>query len=316
MNYLLTCFCFDMETLNGRNIAGIIEEGLGFVPSEVKTNDFFKAGARYTDGVLKRIASSDRISEVRLQTDAGPAGPYFQVISIGTWGFQAVYWRVPSLDVPSRELCERLTDMPGFNAGYRCAADDVFWQSETNPATYELYDRPHKNLPKVIDPATGEPRIDIRANPGRRTPFPGMWLQSCWQMWFGRGAFARLPMSRLRSFPGAEVNKRLKSGAVFIQLYSDPFSYDSSTSRTVQTAFREWSGMNELEERALEAGAREIDPSFEIREGVFPHGGVRLLTEWLDERDNPTRRSRAAKRVDVELDAEGRELWSATAGAE
>lgn len=312
MGYLLTCFCFEPDTLTPEDIGQLIRRGVGFDPREVTIKNGGRRRSRYSESILTKIESSSRLSEVYLQTENGLGGSYFQVMPIGTWSFQAVYWRAESLDVPSSATCDWLSSLEGFNAGYRCAAEDVFWQSEANTSTYDLYHRPHHHLPKVGDPAFGGVKIDIIQNPGRRTPYPGMWLQSSWQMWFGRGAFRRIPASRLRDFRGAMVNRSLDSGAIFIQLYQDPFAYDAPEHRALQAAFREWSGMNELESRSAVDGTRASDPTFEIHEGTFPHGGVRLLTEWRDQRGAPTRRSQATQRMDVELDPNGQEVWRQT----
>lgn len=246
--------------------------------------------------------------EVRIQTGAGPSGPYFHVMPSPAWAFQALYWRVQGAATPSIEVLEWLTSVPGFSVAYRALADDVFWQSERSLRTYELYERSHRLAKKVKDPDTGEDRVDISQNPGRRSQYPGMWLQSSWQMWFGAGAFRRLPVTRLRDFPHGHT-KVLASGAVFIQLYDDPATYDCEPNRKVQAAFREWSGMNELERRALDAGRKVADPSFEIEDGVFPHGGRRLLREWRDARGEPIERSKASEVLQVELDETGSEVW-------
>jgi hypothetical protein len=258
---------------------------------------------------LKQLESTGT-TDVRVQTDMGPKGAYFQVLPIGTWSFQAVYWRTASLDVPSLDVLEELTELPGFNAGYRCAEADVFWQSESSIATFEQRGRSHRHLPKVRDETFGGLKIDTRGNPGRRVSYPGMWLQSCWQMWFGGGAYRCLPVTRLREFAGATRIATLPSGATFVQLYDDPFTYEVEENRLLQAQFREWSGMNELELTALAAGSQAADPTFELRQGLFPHGGVRLIIEWRDSGGSPARRSQASQRIDTELDSKGRELWS------
>jgi hypothetical protein len=303
---LLTCWCFDPDSIDGTHVGSLIRHGLGFTPTHVRLG---RKTSDYSESILRRLDSSAQVMEVRVQTDTEPGGPYFQVVPIGTWRFQAVYWRVPATDVPSLATLEQLTGLPGFNAGYRCAEADVFWQSEANIATYEQRRRSHSGLRKTEDRTFGGMKIDISGNPGRRVPYPGMWLQSCWQMWFGSGAFKRLPFSRLRDFTEGVTCSVLPSGAVFVQLYDDPFAYDTPDSRRLQARFRDWSGMNELERGAMGDAERVADPTFEMSEGAFPHGGVRLITDWRDAQGRPTRRSQASHRVDVELGPTGLEVW-------
>lgn len=309
MMYILTGVCFDRDSLKGADIAWVIGRGLGFTPSQIRTNEFSKSGASFDlECDIERVALSSRTSEVRLQTEKGPSGPYFQVVTLAAWSMQVVYWRVEGLDEPSSDLVNELTERRGFNAAYRCAAEDVFWQSETNVATYELFGRDHRSLAKARDPEADE-QIDISRNPGRRSPFRGMWLQSAWQMWFGAGAFRHLDRGRLLSFQPAERVEALDSGAVFIQLSKDPFDFDSQEHRARQKAFREWCGLDQLETRAMDLVGESSDSSTEIAEGRFLHGGVRRLTQWLDARNNLVRRSLAVKRIEIELDSRGNELW-------
>jgi hypothetical protein len=262
---------------------------------------------RYSKSTLTRLAKSHRIADFRLQTERGPSGPYFQVIEIATWNIQALYWQLQDRTIPSHGTLEGLSQVEGFAAGYRCAAEDFFWQSEESIHTYEAYERPHRHLEKVKDPTFGELKIDTRGNPGRRSPYPGMWLQSCWQMWFGPAAFCCLPVTRLVDFKGAQV-RRLPGGTVFVQLYEEPFDYDVKENRRLQADFRRMSGMDELEARGLEAGRKAADPSFEISEGTFAKGGVRRLTEWVGNNGHPVPRSAAKRRIEVELDPAGHEI--------
>jgi len=111
-------------------------------------------------------------------SDAGPGGPSLEITRFLDWGFQVLYWRTPDESHPSFEQLSQLANQLGFTAGNTADAEDVVWQCERFISNYELHSKPHDHLPKVFDPVWERNVIDVSRNPGRRTQFPGMWLES------------------------------------------------------------------------------------------------------------------------------------------
>lgn len=311
MAFLLTSLCFELDTFNGAKIAELIREGVGFEPTCIATDDFLKMGAAFhPERHLPKLEKSKKVSSVRLETEQREDGPYFRTVSLGSWAFQVIYWRLDSYRSPDLDLVSELVSQPGFNAGYMADADDVFWQSEANLSTYGLYGKPHDHLPKIKDEVFGGYKVDVLKNLGASYLFPGMWLQSAWRMWFSGKAFDFLPKQRLLSFRDSDQTKELSNGVVFIQLYSDPASYASPESRARQQSFRDWVGIADLAAQAGEYSSGRADPSFEIEEGEYEHGGIRMFTYWLDEEGNLVRKSHAVKQLIQELDEAGSVVWS------
>lgn len=310
MQHALTTFCFSIDSLTGSDISEMIEAGLGFEPTRIRTDDFLKAGGSFSRrDQLQRLRRSRVVTRVRLETDKAEDGPYFHVITLPAWGLQVASWKQTGIEIPGVEYLNQLAANPGFNAGYRADAEDTFWQSEEKLSTYEVFGRSHAGLPKITDHVFGGEKVDIGRNPGRRSLFPGMWLQAAWQMWFGGGAFRYLSRERLLAFVGANRIVVLDSGSVFVELYGDWKACSQPESRRRQESFRKWTGMDELEAQAGDFGRGLGDPTFEIREGSFSRGGSRYLTQWLDAEGNPVRKSRAVKKVEIEASTDGTELW-------
>lgn len=311
MPRLLTAMCFDLDSLDGKILAEVIARGVGFEPTSFGTDAFRRGGGRFSAKAhLPKLAAGKDVTHLALETEAGFGGDHFHLATIGVWGFQVLYWCLDSYGQPDLALVEDLTAHKGFNAAYMCDNEDVFWQSTELLNTYEGFGRSHEGLPKVPDETFGGLKVDIRGNPGARSPFPGMWLQSAWRMWFAGRAFDYLPKERLLEFEGAEVVRALPSGAVFIQLYQDPGACAEPESRAVQRAFRDWMGMAHLAAHASEYGRELSDVALEIETGAFDHGGVRLIRTWLDAKGDPIRRSRAVMCELRELGEDGELLWS------
>lgn len=305
----LTAFCFDLESLDGLLIGQLIREA-HFRPTQISANTFFENGGKFTDKLIERIERDQNISHVEIATKFGDNGPSLEIFSLPSWGMQVVYWTSEHPNIPPVEYFNGLTSLIGFNVGYRTDADDLFWQSETRISTYKVFSKPFEHLPKAFDPDFEEEIIDVSHNPGRRSPFPGMWLQASWQMWFGYGSARFIPHERLRSFQLQYGRmEELPSGAIFIQLYEKGEEYGLKENRLVQKRFREWIGMNELEQQAAGLAELVADPIYEFWEGKYPHGGQRLIWTWLDCEGKPVRKSHASKRMSIELGEHGKELW-------
>jgi hypothetical protein len=129
-------------------------------------------------------------------------------------------------------------------------------------------------------------------------------------MWFGTGIFAWIPREVLLSFPLARRIEKTETGQVFIELYDDPHACEEPSNRAIQQAFRDHVAMDAVAAQIRDR--TDADPVFSIERGKFPHGGVRLISKWVDRFGKPVVRSRANRRIVLELDALDQVLWSAT----
>ncbi len=137
----------------------------------------------------------------------------------------------------------------------------------------------------------------------------GIWLWAASTIWFGTGAFKLLDRERLRSLPVGDVTER-DDGVIRVELFPlDWFAEDLDEVRERQRTFWEWMGLAELEQRRAEIEAGTSDPEVEIETGTFEHGGVRRITEWLDDEGRPAPRSVATRSQRAEFARDGTVLW-------
>lgn len=313
MGDVQTFVCFELGSLDGPFLADLVAHHLGFEPTRIEANDILRRRGRFRPAKhVPMIAEAKEIAFLDL--DCGELlTPTFSIVT--AWDCQQLYWELPDT-CPPLALMEKLTGRPGFNMAIAADTEDTRWQSEELVSNYELHKRPHDHLPKIMDEDTDWLWIDIFQNPGARYDFVGGWLQAAWRMWFGELMFQFMPKERLLAFPHAERVEELSTGAVFIELYADPAACDTPEARRRQHLFREWTGLPELARRApeLSKGRGPDDPSIDIEQGQFPHGGVTRLTIWYDAQGKQDRRSRAASKVVTEIGPDNKKVWSVELG--
>lgn len=186
-------------------------------------------------------------------------------------------------------------------------ADDVFWESEQQVATYEAFGREWRHLPTIYDEAFEAEQIDTSSNVGRRVPAPGMWLWAAATMWFGGDAFRLIDRDRLLDLPVGSVVE--VDALLRVDLFEP--ADELSEVRAVQREFRAWIRYGEIEARSVELAREFNDPHIEIERGHFTHGGVRRVTRWLSE-GMPVARSSATSKYVVELGRDGTLMWHET----
>lgn len=299
--FILTTCCFDLDTVSGEDLASIIEHGLGFLPQHVDSS-FFRG--RFTPRFLKKLEQERDIDHLTISSGQNVERPSFQMFSLGSWSMQVLLWETTS-EYPEGRYIDSLACHGGFNAAYVTDADDMFWQSQTEIANYELFGRSHSQLRKMIEPQTGRKIIDISENAGRRSLFPHFYLQAAAKMWFGGSALRYISEARLLSYPNAENVTQLACGPISVELYEDPFSAAEPTNRARQAEFRKWVGFDQLEARAFEIGSGESDPAFEIDTLETDRGPARVVTHYLDAAGNLTRKSLAARTERAIIHADG-----------
>lgn len=71
-------------------------------------------------------------------------------------------------------------------------------------------------------------------------------------------------------------------------------------------------GIDQVAHRLLEepVTVENPNPSIQIFEGEFPHGGVRLVHYYFDEKGDVVSKSRATECRAYEMDKQGKILWS------
>ena len=311
MKLLLTALCYELDSLTGKTIVEIMRGGLGFEPTRLRTDKFLKSSGKLTDRWLKKLAGTDELQTLEIQSSLGPGGPSLQYTRFLDWGFQGLFLRTPYDSAPDLARMLKLTSIKGFTFAACADSDDVQWQSETFISNYETSGRSYAGMAKVYDPTWERDMIDIKQNPGRISLFVGMWLQSGWRMWFGQPSFKYMPPRRLLSFPQAQIAEQLKSKVIFLQLYPDADAFAERDNRARQAAFRKWMGMDIYEDHATDflASSGKSDPPHEMKSGKFPHGGVWHYMEWLDQHGNLTRRSKAVKKRESEYDENLKRVW-------
>ena len=311
MPQLELVFCYDFGSLTGSVLAEIIERGIGFEPHYVtlRANDTsFNLRNRKWDSkvCLESIRAAAEVNGLELGIE--PHGHDFHFVNRTDLRADVIFLKLPATQMPDRDVLDRWSSIPGFHAGYLADYRYTMWESERLLDSYESAGRPTEGLRIYGDAPILF--VDISENPGRRSEFPGFFLQAAWRMWLGPAALAHLPVDRIRAYQQFEDFEQLDHGVLFCQLYADAHDADTRECRDLQRRFRVVSGMNQLESQASKLFADMADPVYEINHGKFEHGGTLQLVTWLDENDQPVARSKAARRFIAECDESGKRIWS------
>lgn len=309
MRKILETFCFDEDSLSAEELSRLMSsEWLRFEPSRFAAS-FQRKTIRYNPKQHRdRVCSEESVGWLRLES---PPDLRFSKATLVDWNLEVLYWALPEGAQLASEQIDHLITLPGFNAAYLTDPEDDFWQSADEINEYEVSGRDHSHLPKK-QTDSGRVVLDVSGQPGRRTPFPGLWLQAAPRMWFGGKVFDYIPRNRLLSFPEANRVEELSSGVIFIELFEDPFAASLPENRAKQKAFRDWVWMDDLEKMAPGLPRGTDDLAFKIETGSFPHGGVRRVTQWMGEDGRPTRSSRAVKKISIEYGEGGEVVWRET----
>lgn len=180
--------------------------------------------------------------------------------------------------------------------GYICDGMDNFWQSTEQVANYKDYNKAYEHLKLIQSPIfKHEMIIDIEQNPGHYHIVNDLWFGSCWAMWFGKQYYDYIPETAIASFNEGYENVQLENGARRVILYEDIFSYDNPNSRKVQQKFRDITGMDIVAHDLMKKPPGNIDPTIEILNGSFEHGGTKMMKRYLDSNGEMTKKSKAAK---------------------
>lgn len=196
---------------------------------------------------------------------------------------------------------------------YVCSLQDLYWQDNEFIDEYELKGRSLEGV--VIKKCSIFPDkdiVDIRHNPGHTHIINGIWLGSCWKMWYGKEYFRYVPKYVLVNFTACYENKKLSDDCIRITLYESVWEYDKNENRDIQMDFRKSTGIDEVANNLKNVGnlSADIDTSIEINEGAFEHGGIRLVKYYYDSKDELTVKSQATEVRIYELGEKGEVMWS------
>lgn len=251
--YLHITLCFKEGTFRGLDIANMIRRGVGIDPYRIYAYNIYHLNKRFEEKDLEVIDQEGYgVTLVLYQSKEKKYNQdrrQFMVAELGNVEIentQVLYWIIQPDQLDVLQLFHELLDHPNLTVAYCCDEEDEYFQNASSPSDYRVRGKSYAHLEVVYDDYWAEEKIDISHNPGRKTLVSGMWLMSCWRMWFGQGFLARVPAERLLTFPYAHRAEQLPSGKVFIELYADPFAAARLENRTVQQAFRDWVGMEEM----------------------------------------------------------------------
>ena len=139
----------------------------------------------------------------------------------------------------------------GMTFAYKTEYTKDRWQSEEKLNAYEVENRPHAHLKKIIDPTKPlilQTRIDISENPGHARLTYTMKLMAAPEMWFGPGCWAYFDKQRVSSFPDAAEVRWLGPDLLYIRLFDWTVpDYEAGHILRLQERFRQSSGMDEVE---------------------------------------------------------------------
>lgn len=249
-NLLKYTLCFPAGTFRGLDIANMIRKGIGFDPSRIYLYNIYRLEKAFEAKDLE-VLDQEGVS-LALVLYQGKQGQddrrKFAVSEVGHAGIastQVLYWVVEPEQVSGITVLDELLHHPDLTVAYCCDEEDEHFQSATDISHYQVRKKSYAHVKTYYDESEATELIDISQNPGRKTLVSGMWLMSCWRMWFGKAFQGQVSAEKLLDFPYAHRAERLASGQVFVELYEDAFAASELSNRTVQQAFRDWVGMGE-----------------------------------------------------------------------
>ena len=157
------------------------------------------------------------------------------------------------------------------------------------------------------------PYADPEQFPAHTHNIDGIWFGCCYEMWFGSDYDKYIPLEKLRSFNQCKLNETLENGTVHIVLYDSPDDFASEKSVANAWAFRKHTECDK-EADFWEAQVRELSKGlgqqvYEIEEGKFPHGGIRLIKTYLDENGKHVPKHEAVKVHISEREHDGKAVF-------
>jgi hypothetical protein len=308
-HFIQTLMSFDIDSLTGPEIVDVFCRSVKFEVTKFRSSDVCVDGAKFTQKHLDKLRQIKFPERLDIEGELRTRGEHFSLIQSGAFGSSTLFWVTMPENVPDIAFLNELAQKKGFNAGFSQNYSFGFWQDVDRVYVYKMHNRCLDRVSTWYDPDHEEERVDISNNPARRIALPGFRLNPAWRMWFGPGAFPYFPPDRLMTFPGCRQREVLPNGTIFMELFEPPEEAEKPENYRLHQAFRDWTKMDDLEKRAGELAEEKADPSSDYRKVSLPNGGVTQITQWFDEAGKLVRRSRAAYRKTVVLNAAGQPVW-------
>lgn len=179
---------------------------------------------------------------------------------------------------------------------YIVCSEDNFWQNMEQTDIYKAFNKPFDYLKLIKSPMFENERIiDIEQNAGHSHIVDDLWFGSCWAMWFGKRYYEYIPESLIASFKDGFENMQLDSGARRVLLYEDISSFDKLENREIQQKFRYVTGMDVVAHELMNKPPDNVDPTIEILNGQFEHGGTKIMKRYLDKENEMIEKSKAVR---------------------
>ncbi|MFC4777075.1 hypothetical protein ACFO9Q_09790 [Paenibacillus sp. GCM10023252] len=187
--------------------------------------------------------------------------------------------------------------------GFMCASNDYIWQNERDLDTYNWQGRPTEGLIIIDNPLfKGEKMVSLESLPGYAHYVNGLWLGSCWKMWFGEEMFKFIPKTRFNSVDAKWALKTLSNHAIEITLHENMMDFDKPDNRKRQWEFRKQVGVDAVAEW-LEDMKSTGDPAVEIR--TIQGGEGRAITNYYNDEKQNVPKSQATTAVYYEINSAG-----------
>ena len=85
-------FCYDLNKIQGINVAKIINESLCFIQTKFSSNDLGILNKRFGKKIVDKIESQDLIKDFEVFTKKDLGGPSFDSNVIGNFEIQVIYY--------------------------------------------------------------------------------------------------------------------------------------------------------------------------------------------------------------------------------
>ena len=157
---------------------------------------------------------------------------------------------------------------------------------------------------------------DIEQFSGHTHEYEGLWFGCSYEMWFGNDYDTYIPLHKIANFNEYEYKNIFENGTVHIKMYKTPNDFDETSciqrafmfrkATNCDNAFEVW--RNKIINTSVEQGQFVV----EIEDGIFPHGGIKLIKAYLDENEQPILKSKAVKVNISDRGTDGRILYEET----
>jgi hypothetical protein len=167
--------------------------------------------------------------------------------------------------------------LKGFTTAFIYDSGKSKWQNQEIVANYKTFGRPYAHLPKrwdpTLSPGLGE-LIDISKNPGHNKETYTMNLMAAPEIWFGPGSWEYFVKEKITSFPFAKEIRNIDTDILYVKLFDwNAPDYETPEILAIQSKFREWTGMNEIEEQ-LNRKVKSAHQALEMRIEIDEHGNT------------------------------------------